>query len=252
MVTRLKIVGRRAPLPADPAHIVVRHGAETFRVALRRVTVARRFTLRVSAATGDIVLTLPPRADVRTAVDFARRHGGWIASRVAKLPETIELGPGVVIPLRGVDHLITARAATRGTAWVEEGGRTGLRIVTAGGIEFCGRRVRDFLKREAKRDIEEAVARHAAALKVRPTKITLRDTRSRWGSCSSTGGLNFSWRLILAPPFVLDYLAAHEVAHLREMNHSPRFWRLVEKLCPRTADAELWLKRHGPSLHRFR
>ena len=101
-------------------------------------------------------------------------------------------------------------------------------------------------------DVHSAVARHADALRVRPTKITLRDTRSRWGSCSSTGGLNFSWRLILAPTYVLDYLAAHEVAHLREMNHSPRFWKLVEKLCPRTAEAELWLKRHGPGLHRFR
>jgi predicted metal-dependent hydrolase len=81
--------------------------------------------------------------------------------------------------------------------------------------------------------------------------MTVRDTKSRWGSCSASGCLNFSWRLILAPPFVLDYLAAHEVAHLKEMNHSQRFWRTVHKLCPRTEDAERWLKRHGTELHKY-
>jgi predicted metal-dependent hydrolase len=79
----------------------------------------------------------------------------------------------------------------------------------------------------------------------------VRDTKSRWGSCSARGNLNFSWRLILAPAFVLEYLAAHEVAHLKEMNHSPRFWRLVHGVCPKTIEAERWLKRHGTELHRF-
>jgi predicted metal-dependent hydrolase len=113
------------------------------------------------------------------------------------------------------------------------------------------RRVRDFLEREAKRDLQAAVARHTAALGIPARRITVRDTRSRWGSCSAKGYLNFSWRLILAPPFVLDYLAAHEVAHLKEMNHSPRFWREVHALCPRTEEAERWLKRHGTDLHRY-
>jgi predicted metal-dependent hydrolase len=252
MMSGLRVIGRRILPPQDPPHLEVRHGGDTFRVALRRIAAARRFTLRVSSATGSIVLTLPVRADLRTAADFARRHGDWIASRVANLPETTELGPGVVVPFRGVGHRIVHRGAARGTCWVEEGGRFGQILVTSGGIEHCGRRVRDFLKREAKKDLEAAVKVHCAALRVKATKITLRDTTSRWGSCSSTGRLNFSWRLIMAPPFVLDYLAAHEVAHLKEMNHSPRFWRLVERLCPRTDEAETWLKRHGPELHRFK
>jgi len=109
----------------------------------------------------------------------------------------------------------------------------------------------DFLKREAGKDIEAAVKRYAKAIGATPKRIAVRDTVSRWGSCSSTGGLSFSWRLILAPPFVLDYLAAHEVAHLIHLNHSPRYWTLLRRACPDTDRAENWLKVHGASLHRF-
>ena len=243
---------RRTKPQPDPSHLEIPHAGEVFRVAVRRVAVARRFTLRVSAATGDVVLTLPPRADFARAADFAQRHGGWIAARVAKLPETVELLPGAVVPLRGVEYRIENRPNARGTVW-EEPRTTGRpRLVVSGLPEHAHRRVLDFLKREARKDIEAAVLRHTKALGKRATKITIRDTTSRWGSCSTTGRLNFSWRLILAPPFVLDYLAAHEVAHLKEMNHSPRFWRLVNRLCENTDEAEAWLKRHGAGLHRFR
>ena len=105
--------------------------------------------------------------------------------------------------------------------------------------------------RQARRDLEAAVARHAAHLGVRVRKITLRDTASRWGSCTSSGGLNFSWRLIMAVPFVLDYLAAHEVAHLLHMNHSPAFWKAVGSLSKDVSAAESWLKAHGTGLHRI-
>jgi len=104
---------------------------------------------------------------------------------------------------------------------------------------------------EAKRDLAAAVKRHTDALGIPARSITVRDTRSRWGSCSAQGSLNFSWRLVLAPPFVLDYLAAHEVAHLKEMNHSPQFWRVAHALCPRLEEAERWLKRNGADLHRY-
>ena len=114
-----------------------------------------------------------------------------------------------------------------------------------------GRRVADFLKREAGKDIEAAVRRYVKAIGATPRRIAVRDTVSRWGSCSSTGGLSFSWRLILAPPFVLDYLAAHEVAHLIHLNHSPKYWTLLRRACPETDRAEAWLKVHGASLHRF-
>jgi predicted metal-dependent hydrolase len=120
-----------------------------------------------------------------------------------------------------------------------------------GSPEHISRRVTEFLKREARRDLDLAVARHLAAARVEARRISIKDTKSRWGSCSANGTLSFSWRLILAPPFVLDYLAAHEVAHLRELNHSHKFWRLTRVLCPRTDDAEAWMKRFGVQLHRY-
>ena len=113
------------------------------------------------------------------------------------------------------------------------------------------RRVRDYLKREAKRDLEAASRLAAQGLGIKIGRVSVRDQSSRWGSCSSTGVLSYSWRLILAPPFVLDYLAAHEVAHLVELNHSRRFWRLVDGICPHMRRAKAWLDAHGSDLHRY-
>jgi predicted metal-dependent hydrolase len=118
-----------------------------------------------------------------------------------------------------------------------------------GGQDHVRRRIRDFLKREARRDLAEAVARHTATLGRPAESMTLKDTTSRWGSCTSDGRLSFSWRIVMAPPLVIDYLAAHEVAHLQEMNHGPRFWALCNRLCPQTPAARAWLKEHGTLLH---
>ena len=153
-------------------------------------------------------------------------------------------------PLRGVAHRIVHAPEARGVVWVEPG-LDGPRLCVAGERPHVARRVIDFLKREARKDIEAAVRRHARAIGVEPKRIAVRDTVSRWGSCSSAGRLSFSWRLILAPPFVLDYLAAHEVAHLVHLNHSPKFWALLGRACPNTDRAEAWLKAHGASLHRY-
>ncbi|KAA2233441.1 M48 family metallopeptidase [Salinarimonas soli] len=234
----------------DPTDITVAHEGAIFRVALRRRPAARRLTLRVSSVTGEAVLTIPERTDVAAAKRFADAHGGWIAARLARVPDRVALVPGALVPLRGVEHRIAHRpvALRRVSVATDAGGPI---LAVAGETAEVAGRVRAFLQREARRDLEAAVARYAEALGVSPSRITLRDTTSRWGSCSARGGLNFSWRLILAPPFVLDYLAAHEVAHLREMNHSQRFWRLVQGACPATQEAEAWLKRHGAGLHRY-
>lgn len=235
----------------DPDRIEVPHGDLSFAVAVKRRTSARRMTLRVSQATGEITLTLPERADFATARDFAERHGGWIAARIAKRPQSVPFEPGALIPFRGTPHRIVQvprlRALTQ--AATDEAGHPVIRVADEGA--HVPRRVQEFLRRAALEDLERAVARHTATLGIPARKITIRDTRSRWGSCSSKGHLNFSWRLILAPPLVLDYLAAHEVAHLKEMNHSHRFWALTRKLCPRTDEAEAWLKRHGATLHGY-
>jgi predicted metal-dependent hydrolase len=117
--------------------------------------------------------------------------------------------------------------------------------------EHVARRATDWLRKQAAIDLELACARYASAMDVKVRRIAIRDQKSRWGSCSSSGDLSFSWRLILAPPIVLDYVAAHEVAHLLEMNHSPRFWRHVLKHCPHARDAKNWMRLHGSDLHRY-
>jgi predicted metal-dependent hydrolase len=124
-------------------------------------------------------------------------------------------------------------------------------LCVAGDAPHINRRVGDFLRREALRDLEVASRRAAEQFGVAIKRISVRDQSSRWGSCSTTGVLSYSWRLILAPPFVLDYLAVHEVAHLIEMNHSPRFWRLVNGICSDANRAKAWLDIHGTDLHRF-
>jgi predicted metal-dependent hydrolase len=235
----------------DPSHLEIRHGSQSFRIALRRRPTARRMTLRVSSVTGEVVLTLPERVDLVVAKRFADGHGGWIASRLARVPERVAFVDGASLPVRGVVHRVAHRGIGGGaTAAVIDGAGHPV-IAVSGEAPHVPRRVREFLEREARRDLVEAVKRYTAAAGVPARKITVRDTKSRWGSCSARGCLSFSWRLILAPSFVLDYLAAHEVAHLVELNHSRRFWRLLHKLCPHTEEAERWLKRHGAELHKF-
>jgi predicted metal-dependent hydrolase len=216
-------------------------------VSLRRHPNARNYTLRLKGTTGAPVLTMPKRGSLREARQFLDRHAGWLLREMDKLPKPRPIVPGATLPLRGVPHRVHHRDR-RGTVAVEtvDGAPC---LVVAGDLAHLRRRVVDFLKREARRDLEPRVRRHAEALGVAVTAIRLRDQTSRWGSCTLTGHLSFSWRLIMAPPFVLDYLAAHEVAHLREMNHSRRFWRLVEALCPQTRQARAWLNAEGAKLH---
>ena len=156
-----------------------------------------------------------------------------------------------MLPLRGVQHRIVHRRAIRGTVWADLGEDSEPLLCVAGDAPHIDRRVSDFLRREALRDLQAASRRAAEQFGVAIKRISVRDQSSRWGSCSTTGVLSYSWRLILAPPFVLDYLAVHEVAHLIEMNHSPQFWRLVNRVCPDANRAKVWLDIHGTDLHRY-
>lgn len=237
--------------PADPDHLIVPHGETQFRVGLKRRATAQRLTLRVSTATGEVTLSMPARAELAAARRFALSHGGWIAARLAKRPSHVIFAPGNLVPLHDVPHRIVHWSSVRGTTRALLDGEGQPIIAVAGDAAHVARRVTDFLKAEARRELEAAVALHTQNLGLPARRLVLRDTTSRWGSCSSRGHLSFSWRLILAPPLVLDYLAAHEVAHLKEMNHSHRFWAVVHRLCPRTEEAEKWLKKNGSSLHRY-
>jgi hypothetical protein len=235
--------------PSEPQAIEVVFERSIYLVRLRRHRQARRYTLRIQSATREVVLTMPPRGTLKDAREFAQKHGGWIAARLGRLPEAVPFTDGGVVPFRGVPHRIVHRRGVRGTVWAETDGEQLLCV--AGNAPHIDRRIGDFLRREAKHDLEAASVRFAGELGVTIRRVSVRDQSSRWGSCSTTGALSFSWRLILAPGFVLNYLAAHEVAHLVEMNHSARFWRLVQRLCPDHDRAKIWLDVHGTDLHRY-
>ena len=236
---------------SEPQAIEVAFDQAIYPVRVRRHRQARRYTLRIHAASREVILTMPPRGSLREAKEFAQKHGGWIASRLHRLPQAAPFADGSLVPFRGVEHRIVHRPGARGTVWTETGADGARRLCVTGGAPHLNRRVGDFLKREAQRDLDASSRRAAAHLGVDIKRITVRDQTSRWGSCSTTGVLSYSWRLILAPPYVLDYLAVHEVTHLVEMNHSRRFWRLVAKHCPDASRAKAWLDVHGTDLHRY-
>jgi predicted metal-dependent hydrolase len=237
--------------PSEPQSLEIEFDRAIYPVRLRRHRQARRYTLRIDGAARDVVLTMPLRGSLKEARAFAQKHGGWIAARLKRLPAAAPFMPGAVVPVRGVAHRIAHRHGARGTAWTEVDDTGDALLCVAGELPHLGRRVGAFLKREAQRDLAAASRRHAATLGVAIKRIAVRDQSSRWGSCSNSGALSYSWRLILAPPFVLDYLAAHEVAHLVELNHSPRFWRLVRQLTAEAERAKAWLDVHGADLHRY-
>nr|WP_235913698.1 M48 family metallopeptidase [Pseudoroseomonas coralli] len=206
---------------------------------------ARRVSLRIDPVEGEVVVTLPPTASQRAGLALLRRHAGWVATRLHALPPPLRLAPGVAVPVGDVPHLVQHETARPGSALLSEG-----RILVGGAEEALPRRVLALLRAEASLRIAPRAWRHAATLGVAPQAIRLKDPRSRWASCAVDGTLAFSWRLVMAPPWVLDYVVAHEVAHLREMNHSPRFWASLARLSPHRAAAHGWLRQHGPRLLR--
>jgi predicted metal-dependent hydrolase len=237
--------------PTEPSVIQVVFERSIYLVRVRRHRQARRYTLRIDAPSREVVLTMPPRGSIKEAKEFAQKHGGWIAARLKRLPQASPFSDGTEVPLRGVPHRIAHRRDARGTVWTEQSPCGTPMICVAGEAAHVNRRVNDFLKREAARDLEAASRRYAQMLGVSLKRVSVRDQSSRWGSCSNTGVLSFSWRLILAPSFVLEYLAAHEVCHLVELNHSPRFWRLVKRLYADVERAKVWLDVNGTELHRY-
>ncbi|MFD1200130.1 M48 family metallopeptidase [Brucella gallinifaecis] len=204
---------------------------------------AKRLTLRIETGGKGLRVTIPPGLPDREVQSFLTRHQGWIESRIAKMPDQTGLRAGVKIPIRGIAHLITHQPG-RGTVDLLEGNI----LLVHGDPAHLSRRIADYLKREVKRDIEQLVARHTATIGRKAKAVRFKDTKSRWGSCTSDGVLSFSWRIGMAPAPVINYLVAHEVAHLIEMNHGPKFWKLCHELCPDTERCKAWLKRNGSAL----
>lgn len=214
-------------------------------VALRRSARARRFSLRVSRQTGAVTLTLPLRARESEAMSFLNAQADWLARALSDLTPATRPAHGLLIPVEG-QSLMIAPGVGRGVR-IEAG-----QILVPGDPAQVPARLQAWLKTRARDRLAASVDRHGAVLGRKAAAISLRDTRSRWGSCSAEGRLMFSWRLIMAPPPVLDYVAAHEVAHLAEMNHSDRFWAVVERLCPGWKPQRAWLRREGAALQAIR
>jgi len=239
---------KRTPRP-NPAPLERMHRVADRELPLRVVENdrAKRLTLRIEAGGRGLSVTVPPGLRSGEVERFLDRHQGWLETRLAKVPDKPQVRPGIRLPLRGRPHVVVHEPGRRGTVTVgEDDGQPAL--IVHGERRHLPRRLADFLKREARRDIEALVVKHASAVG-RPAKaIRYKDTSSRWGSCTADGTLSFSWRIMMAPPTVIDYLVAHEVAHLKEMNHGPRFWKLCRELCPRTDEAKAWLKRNGGAL----
>ncbi len=214
-------------------------------ITLRRSARARRVSLRVSALDGRVTLSMPHYMDEAEALNFAREKSGWIRGHLAKQHAPVDVGLGATVMVRGQEVAVMGAQVRRVS--LQDGA-----LLVPDNAGMAAARVKAWLRLDAKTRLAEAVDRYAALAGRKVGRVTLRDTRSRWGSCTATGNLNFSWRLAMAPPEALDYVAAHEVAHLVEMNHSPAYWRVVARICPDYEAPRRWLKTQGHRLHRYR
>ncbi|MFK7879810.1 M48 family metallopeptidase [Roseobacter sp.] len=222
-------------LPGDPP----------ISLTLRRSRRARRISLRISQLDGRVTLTLPDRVPEREAMAFACEKEAWIRKHLAARGTDVIVGLGAMVPVGGRLHEVVAGSGRKVSFEVG-------RVAVPGAPERVGPRLAGDLKTLARARLSESSDHYAAKLGKSYTAMTLRDTRSRWGSCTSQGRLMYSWRLILAPPEVLDYVVAHEVAHLAQMNHAPVFWREVERIYGDYKEPRSWLRKKGGDLHRYR
>ncbi len=213
---------------------------------LRRNRRSRRLILSLDAAEGVFRLTLPTGVPVSEGLDFAAQKRRWILARLDELAPRVPFAPGAEIPLLGRPHRIVHEPLGRRGVWREDGA-----IHACGFREHLARRIEDFLKREARAQMLPRVHEKAGRIERPVARVSLRDQRSRWGSCTSDGVISLSWRLVLAPEEVLDYVVAHEVAHLIHQDHGRAFWRLVGDLTPAVSSSRRWLRAHGSELYRY-
>jgi len=213
-------------------------------VRLRRHGGAKRIILRLDRRGEGVVVTLPNRVPESEGLAWAEGQRAWIAKHLCNLPVRKLFVDGAVVPPGGAPHVVCYMEGARRGVWAEDG-----QIFVSGRPEHLARRLTDWLRDEARRRLNTAVTDATDRLGKAAGRITVRDTRSRWGSCAANGNLSFSWRLVMAPEYVLEYVAAHEVAHLREAHHGPAFWRLVDELTSHAKAGRQWLRRHGEGLH---
>jgi len=215
-------------------------------LSVRRSPRARRLYLRVDPVDAHVELILPRGVGLAEGLRFARDKHRWLADRLAAIPARTPFVDGATFPFLGESLTIRHRPNLRGPVR-----REGSDLIVTGATEHVSRRVHDWLKAQARRELSARSAEMASRIGRRVTRVRIGDPRSRWGSCNARGVLAYSWRLLLAPPRVLDYVVAHEVAHLVEHNHGRRFWQLVEKLAADAEGAKRWLRVNGTTLLRY-
>jgi predicted metal-dependent hydrolase len=218
----------------------------SFEVEYRRHERARRVGLRIDPSLGHVIVTLPPGTTRRVGLALLSTHAEWVTARLAALPPAVAFADGSMIPLAG--RLTQIRHVLDNVATVRLQGRL---LLVGGALDRLSARVGAFLHAQAQLRFAELVASKSGLAALRPGRMLLKDMRTRWGSCAGDRTLAFNWRLVMAPPFVQDYVAAHEVAHLRYMNHGPQFKALERELTRFAEPARAWLIRHGPSLLRI-
>jgi len=209
---------------------------------------ARRLSIRIDTRVGEAVLIAPSERKLSDVVAFARSRTAWMRERLAERPRGAPLEPGAVIDLFGKPTRMMATGGAGAARLTEDA--DGPLIVSGGEGEAYARRVENLFKRMARDTLQARTDVHLSALGQRPVKMSIADPKSRWGSCSPHNrSIRYSWRVIMAPPAVIDYLAAHEVAHLVHADHSPSYWAVVQGPIGDHRPHRKWLREHGPALH---
>ena len=215
-------------------------------VGIRRSSRARRILLHVGAYDGKVELVLPRGTSARDGLGFARTQTQWLTDQMSRIGVGAPFSDGACFPLLG--RTVNIRLVEGRSAIPSLDGTT---LLVTGRADTLPGRVHRWIRSRALEEIGPRANAMGTEIGRTPSRVSVRDTRSRWGSCSRAGNLSFSWRLVMAPEHVLDYVVAHEVAHLRHLDHSDRFWTLVAAICPTHKTARSWLRRNGADLHRY-
>ena len=233
-------------------------GDESWPVVIQRRPSAKRITIRVCSLTDTLRMTAPQKCSTKTLRTVLHDHTSALTQRVKELPPRQPFLDQATLPFLDGTVRLSHRPG-QPTRWEPVEGEADQpleHLIIGGREEHLPRRARDAFRKRAKEDLtlscKKAWEQASKTHHLRPIRrISLSDTRGRWGSCSSDGTLRFSWRLIFAPQWVFDYVAAHEVAHLAEMSHSPRYWAVVASITPEAKAARQWLKRYGSQIQRI-
>lgn len=231
MIDKKMDMGRHTLEGNPPIDVTLRHSAQ-----------AKRLSLRISRLDGRVTLTLPRRAAAAEGIAFLRSKEAWLRGHLGDMRPATRVALGQPVLFRGVQTPVVAGTGKRARIATDR--------IEVMATAPAAPQVKALMRHAARDALAAASDIYARQLGQTYNRLSIRDTRSRWGSCSSQGTLMYSWRLIMAPPAVLEYVAAHEVAHLVEMNHQPSFWAVVERLCPDYAQHRQWLRNEGDHLHR--